>query len=613
MIERIGKRKYEVYAIDFETHNDDESIALNETGVWLGCLLNENSKVDDENSYFYSVEELIDRLTILSKPDTKHGGKKAAGKYLMIYDFHLSFEWSFILPVLIKQGYKFKEDIEEEDEKVFNTISTKSVSSVWTIQLKINKGKSLIEFRDLNKIFSGTLRALAKSFNLETQKGDIDYRINRRHNWVPTFEEKEYCFKDTFIIVEILKHMGEIEDKNFWNSTSAASYAMRVMIQTGYPNSLKPMKEFRKDYPLLGKEESEFLRKGVAGGIAYATDRWMFKDIQHPILHIDAHNMHPTQAYLRKFPYGYGTYFTGKGPGKGISCNRIRISYTGVKVHSVIELIGLNMVEDYELTVWDFEIPTMEKCYENLEIEYIDGYNYKVKNLPWRNFYSDNYNKRLVAKKEKDYFNIMYYKLLNNSSYGKLLEKPHNEIYENYITPDGIIDSLIHQREEETYNSKYTYLPVGSAIPAYSRVWLIETALEFGWEKIVYFDTDSIFVILDEETEAVWQSLPQEDFLGNWGREPDIIRGEFDAPKRYKIQEENEEFPTVHAAGITTSLFNGVEWRDIDLVEGRYNIQRGYRVKGGTLIDYQIKQMAVQPKYETIYEKNGGKVYGRDS
>ena len=86
MIERIGKRKYEIYAIDFETHNDEESIRLGETGVWLGCLLNEDSKIDDENSYFYSVEELLDRLTVMSKPDTSHGGKKAAGKYICIYD-----------------------------------------------------------------------------------------------------------------------------------------------------------------------------------------------------------------------------------------------------------------------------------------------------------------------------------------------------------------------------------------------------------------------------------------------------------------------------------------------------------------------------------------------
>ena len=604
MIERIGKRKYEIYAIDFETHNDEESIKLGETGVWLGCLLNEKSKIDDENSYFYSVDELLNRLEIMSKPDTKHGGKKAAGKYICIYDFHLSFEWSFILPVLLEKGYRYKENISEDDEKVFNSISTKSVSSVWDIQLKINKGKSLIIFRDLNKIFNGTLRALAKSFNLETQKGDIDYTLNRRHGWIPTREEKEYCFKDVKIIVEILQHMYNIKDKDFWNSSSAASYAMRVMLRTGYPNSLRPLKEYRKDYPLLSKEENEFLRRGVAGGITYATGRWMFKDIKQKIIHIDAHNMHPSQAYYQKFPYGYGTYFKGKPSGRGISCCRIRISYTGVKVHSIIELIGLDFEENYELTVWDFEIPTMMKCYENLEIEYIDGYEYKAKMLPWRDFYADNYRKRLVAKQQKDYFNIMYYKLLNNSSYGKLLEKPHNEIYQNYINEDGIIDSLILNREEEQYNAKYTYLPVGSCIPAYSRVWLIETALKFGWEKIVYFDTDSIFVIGDEESEEVWKTLPQKDFLGNWGREPDILRGEFDAPKRYKILEEGEEYPTVHAAGLNCSLFSEVEWADIDLVDGKYVIQRGYRVKGGTIIATQLKQLQVQDKYKDIWEAN---------
>ena len=51
MIHRIGRRKYQVYAFDIETHNDDESIAKCESSMWLGCLIDENSKIDDEESY----------------------------------------------------------------------------------------------------------------------------------------------------------------------------------------------------------------------------------------------------------------------------------------------------------------------------------------------------------------------------------------------------------------------------------------------------------------------------------------------------------------------------------------------------------------------------------
>ena len=34
-------------------------------------------------------------------------------------------------------------------------------------------------------------------------------------------------------------------------------------------------------------------------------------------------------------------------------------------------------IENKEITVWDFEIPTMKKCFINLRIEHIDGYTYR--------------------------------------------------------------------------------------------------------------------------------------------------------------------------------------------------------------------------------------------
>ena len=150
------------------------------------------------------------------------------------------------------------------------------------------------------------------------------------------------------------------------------------------------------------------------------------------------------------------------------------------------------------------------KVYEDLEITYIDGYCYKARFLPWRNYVADNYRDRLVAKKNNDTFNTLFYKLLNNAgAYGKFLEKPHNEIFANDINALGIIDSNIIPKDEKDLkiNARYTYIPVGSCIPAYSRVSLIETALLFGWKKIVYFDTDSIFCLLDMKHIISYKSL----------------------------------------------------------------------------------------------------------
>ena len=616
MLMRIGRRKYNVKAMDVESHNDEESIQKGETSIWLGCYIDENSKEEDEDSYFYSMEEWLDRLekeTTLSR-DSK-GSRRCTN--LCIYIYNLSFEWSFILPKLLERGFTFKEKIEDEDSYVYNSVSTKSCSSVWTVSLKFGRRNGVVWIKDLAKIYGGGLGKVAKSFNLETQKGELDYRLNRLHNYKVTKEEKNYCFRDTRIIIDILLKMQEKEDKEFFKALSMASYSMRKLLKTGFPRAAKPYQEYRKLYPELDAKETEFLRQGVEGGITYAPAKWQFKVIDNKILHIDKHQMHPSSAYFNLFPYGKGEYFTGKPKLGRICACRIRISYSAVKLHSIIKLIGLDAIDDFELVVWDFEIPTMKKCYVNLEIEYIDGYAYKMKRLPWRKYYSDNYKKRLIAKKNHDDFNILFYKLLNNSSYGKHLEKPHNFTLINTINSFGIIDSIIEEKQEVEVNAKYTYLPVGSCIPAYSRVDLIETALLFGWEKITYFDTDSIFCLYDEDTEKVWQGLNQEDFLGGWGLEEIIDRAQFTAPKRYKT--EVDGVLSVKAGGINFGnwledngyvddegkpCMDSVPFEEINIISSSWQVQRAFRCKGGTLIQFQEKEMQVPSKYEGIYERN---------
>ena len=628
---RINRRKYKCYAWDIETHNDEETIQKKETSMWLGCFIDETNKIDDEGSYHYNMNEFLSKLEELSTPQRRHGEKKKPCKNLVIYVYNLSFEFSFLLPYLLDRGFKYKETINIDDEMAFNTVSTHSVSSVWNITLKFHKKSGFIIFRDLAKIYGGGLGNVARAFGLPTQKGEIDYRLNRLHNYVITKEEKEYCFKDTRIIIDILLEMQKRGDKYFFNSMSMASYSMRMMIKYGFPRSCKPYGEYRKLYPELDKEETAFLRNAVSGGITYAPERWQFKDIKQDIIHIDKNSMHPSSAYYNKFAYGKGEYMTGmpRDYANYSNCCHIRVSYNGVKLHSIIALIGINYVDNYELTVWDFEIDTMKKCYEELEIEYIDYYRYRKKPLKWRKYYEWCYRMRLKAKQEGDSFNNLYFKLLMNSSYGKSLEKAHVEAYENILDEEGIITSITHNKtiddELKEVNAKYTYLPYGSQIPAYSRCDLIELALKIGYEKIVYFDTDSIFFIKDDETVANMQRyMPTINFLGGWKVEEIITRAQFTAPKRYKAEVDGKTY--IKAGGINFTQYIQEKAREkglttldeiheyinkytfnfdeINIVSSVWKVQRAYRVKGGTIIEFQNKEMKIPKKYLTTYKNN---------
>lgn len=640
MIVTINRKKYQIYAMDVESHNDAESRRKRETSIWLGCLINEDSKEDDESSYFYTIEEFLDRCEQLTTKKRRTANETRQIKNLCVYIYNLSFEWSFILPVLLARGFTFNGDMDESSEHCYNSISTKSVSSVWQVKIKFGKKNGTLLLRDLAKIYGGGLGSVAKAFKLPTQKGEIDYTKDRRDpNYVISQEEKVYCFKDTRIIIDILLEEIRRGDKDFFKAVSMASYSMLKLLKRGFPRATKPYQKYRELYPELGEEENIFVRNALSGGICYATKEYQFKEINEPILHIDGHQMHPSQIYLKPHPYGFGTYFKGAPTClfKHINVCHILVSYDDVKIHSIIKLIGRSFADKVELYVFDFEIPTMRKCYVNLEIEYIDGYCYKSRFLPWREYVHENYNKRLVAKSEGDAYNTLRYKLLNNAgAYGKFVEKPHTEIFENYINDDGIIDSLIHEKtfknELQSYNAKYTYIPL-SSIPAWSRVELIETALKFGWKNILYFDTDSIFCIYNDETKKVLESqINLKDELGGWGIEEICERAQFTAPKRYKVEVKDGDKlkTTIKAGGINFDFFKehthaeelkyymeqyectkkealnmiNIPFDEVNIISSKWQVQRAYRVKGGTIIEFQTKTMDVQKKYVDIYNQN---------
>ena len=630
---KIGKRQFDIYAMDFETHNDTYLIQKfkaapdkAKTSVWLGYLINDETK-DHNEGYYYNLDEFFKMLKELSKPT-----RNQKSKNIMIFDFNFAFEWNFMLYYMLEHGFKFKEDFEKDDEFVFNSVSNKSISSVWEARIKLNKGDSLIVFRDLNKILmAGRLAKVAASFNLETQKGEIDYRKNRRfyqdendlihyydefEPYPVTEEEKIYCYKDVKIIIEILQIIIDRGDNVFFKAISAASYSAINMIEKGYAGAFKPYKVYRMYYPELSEEENNFVRKSVAGGICYPTPKFQFKVIEEPVLHVDAHQMHPSQMYEHKFPCGKGTYIDlnkykinndtlkrGYLFKNKISCVRINITYTGVLLHSVIGLIGINQaIVPIELTVWDFELPTMFKCYVGLNVKVIDCYAYKAQYLPFREIVAENYRARLKAKQEGDSYGTIYYKLLNNSFYGKLLERPHNITFQNTII-EGIANSLEIEKapEDLKLNAHYTYVPVGSCVPAYSRVDLVELALKFGWQYVLYFDTDSIFCLYNAHTKRVWDTVNQEDFLGGWGLEEISYRSQFSAPKRYKLESDKL---IVKAAGLNSNIFKNKEFNEVNLINENYVIQRSYKIKGGMIIAYQEKEISVPDKYKITFERN---------
>jgi hypothetical protein len=47
-----------------------------------------------------------------------------------------------------------------------------------------------------------------------------------------------------------------------------------------------------------------------------------------------------------------------------------------------------------------------------------------------------------------------------------------------------------------------------------------------------------------------------------------------------------------------------VPFDEINIISSKWNVQRAYRVKGGTIIEFQEKEVKIPPKYQEIYERN---------
>ena len=150
--------------------------------------------------------------------------------------------------------------------------------------------------------------------------------------------------------------------------------------------------------------------------------------------------------------------------------------------------------------------------------------------------------------------------------------------------------------------------------------------LKLVGKKVVYFDTDAIFFIEDEETLANMKKyMPTQDFLGGWKIEEELNRAQFAAPKRYKGETTDGE-TYIKAGGINfieyltekakesgltelsdikdyikTYRFN---FDEINIISSKWKVQRAYRVKGGTIIEFQEKEIKIPEKYSDIYHTN---------
>ena len=49
---------------------------------------------------------------------------------------------------------------------------------------------------------------------------------------------------------------------------------------------------------------------------------------------------------------------------------------------------------------------------------------------------------------------------------------------------------------------------------------------------------------------------------------------------------------------------NDIPFDEVNIISSKWEVQRAFRCKGGTIIDFQEKEINVVPKYLEIYNRN---------
>lgn len=116
---------------------------------------------------------------------------------------------------------------------------------------------------------------------------------------------------------------------------------------------------------------------------------------------------------------------------------------------------------------------------------------------------------------------VSYAKLMLNSCYGKMGN--YNKEYNNQIILPEQSTTKAHTLNKTKGGNNLAYVPAAAYITSYGRTFLAETVNKIGYDKFLYSDTDSIYVLTKEIPKAISQYI-DDTKIGYWAHEKDFTQ-----------------------------------------------------------------------------------------
>lgn len=458
---------------DFETTTQPEDVR-----VWASCLVNISEKAD----------------TVFIGNDIESFMEFLSDKNSTVYFHNLKFDGEFIFSYLLTHGFRYSE---EPKNRTFSVLISGDgiFYSISVIFEKLKKKYKKVVFRDSLKKLPFKVAVIAKAFDLDDEKLEIDYRAYRPRGHQLTEEEEKYIVADCRIVAQALHIQFSQDLKKFTNASDAMTNYKKIV-----------GKNFDRWFPVFPLELDTDIRRAYKGGFTYLKPQHKNRRGLAGKTY-DVNSLYPWAMRSCLLPWGYPVYFEGDPPEDEkypLFIVRLACSFKVKKDHIPTIQLKKNRAfveteylessngEIVEMTLTSVDLKLFLDHYDTDYLVYISGFKFKGQTGMF-----DEYIDHWMQVKEHNTGAIRQLaKLMLNSLYGRFAMNPESKKKIPYIDENGVIRYTIET--EEPRDPVYTAM--GCFITAYAREKTIRSAQAI-YDRFIYADTDSLHIIGEEPPE----------------------------------------------------------------------------------------------------------------
>lgn len=469
----------------------------------------------------------------------------SSGKNTKCYFHNLKFDGEFILYWLLTHGFTYRPGSDGNGkrqaigEKEFTALITDDglFYSIEVVFKRHNKKLEKVTFYDSLKKLPFKVSVIAKAFELEMAKGEIDYTAPRPLGWELTEEEKEYIVKDCKIVAEALSIQFAQGLKKMTNASDALN---------GYKEIIGKEK-FARRFPVLPKYIDDEIRRAYRGGFVYLKPEHKNRRGLQGVT-FDKNSMYPAVMYHKLLPYGYPKYFDGKpepDPDYPLFIVHFKCSFELKPGHlPTLQIKGGRFSETEYLTTSKMKLGKGKKAYYDdkpveLVLTSVDYYlmlkHYDISDEE----YINGYKFKGITGLFKEYIDYWMHiketttgalrqlaKLMLNGLYGKFASATTGRVKIPYLDPDS---GCVQYTYSDPEMREPVYTAMACFITAYAREDIITSAQKV-YNRFIYADTDSLHLIGYDEPEGL-DIHPTR--LGAWKNEGQFEDSKFIRAKTY--------------------------------------------------------------------------------